>query len=159
MAENDRYIQIMIDSLKKKIQILDTLLAMNEEQAKALTGDVSMEKFDEMVEKKSEQIELIKKLDTGFDAVYNRIKPEITEHPELHKDEIRLMQQLISELTDRSVKMEASEQRNKQAVERYFRSLRQELNSTTKSVSAASNYYKNMTGTQYVDAQMINFKQ
>lgn len=158
MAEHDRYIQIMIDSLKKKIQILDTLLAMNEEQAKALAGDVSMEVFDEMVEKKSEQIELIVKLDTGFDAVYNRIKPEITEHPELHKEEIRLMQQLISELTDRSVKMEASEQRNKQAAERYFRSLRHELNNTSKSVSAASNYYKNMAGTQYVDAQMINFK-
>ena len=159
MPETERYIQILIESLKKKIQILDTLLAMNEEQARVIKEGADLDQFDELVSQKSEQIELIKKLDTGFDAVYLRVKPEITEHPEIHKEEIRQMQELITELTDRSVQMEASEKRNKQAVEQYFASMRRNLNTTKKSVSAATNYYKSMTGTQYVDAQMINFKQ
>ena len=120
MPEVNRYIQIMIDSLKKKIQILDTLLAYNEEQAEAIKEDVNPEVFDELVSKKAEQIELIRKLDTGFDAVYQKVKPEITTHPELHRDEIKQMQELIMQLTDRSVKMEASEKRNKLAVEQYL---------------------------------------
>ncbi len=159
MSETERYIQILIDSLKKKIEILDKLLSMNEEQSLAVKEGISLERFDELVAEKSEQIELITKLDIGFDAVYNKVKPEITGHPELHKNEIHEMQRLIAELTDRSVKMEASEQRNKQAVEQYFTMSRRKLNTSKKSISAASNYYKNMTGTQYVDAQMINFKQ
>lgn len=159
MSENDRYIRILIDSLKKKIEILDKLLAMNEEQARAINDGIGLDLFDEMVTQKAEQIELIAKLDVGFDAVYQRVKPEITEHPELHKEEIHEMQRLITELTDRSVKMEASEKRNKQAVEQYFAKERRNIHAAKKSVSAATNYYKNMTGTQYVDAQMINFKQ
>lgn len=159
MSETERYIQILIDSLKKKIEILDKLLSMNEEQSLAVKEGISLERFDELVAEKAEQIELITKLDIGFDAVYNKVKPEITGHPELHKNEIHEMQRLIAELTDRSVKMEASEQRNKQAVEQYFTMSRRKLNMSKKSISAASNYYKNMTGTQYVDAQMINFKQ
>ncbi len=159
MSEVGRYIQIMIDSLKKKIQILDTLLVLNEEQAEAIKDGVKLDAFDELVSKKAEQIELIRKLDTGFDAVYRKVKPEITGHPELHKDEIRQMQELITQLTDRSVKVEASEKRNKMAVEQYFAMTRKNLHTTKKSVSAASNYYKSMTNTQYVDAQMINFKQ
>lgn len=159
MPDTERYIQIMIDSLKKKIEILDRLLEMNEEQEKAIKDGSDLERFDEMVSHKSEQIELIKKLDTGFDAVYRHVKPEITGHPELHRSEIGQLQELITKLTDRSVKMQASEQRNKQLVEQYFSSMRRELRTTKKSVSAASNYYKNMTSSQYVDAQMINYKQ
>lgn len=159
MPDTERYIQIMIDSLKKKIEILDNLLEMNEEQEKAIRESADLDRFDEIVSRKSEQIELIKKLDTGFDAIYHRVKPEITGHPELHKEEISQMQELITLLTDRSVKMQASEKRNKQLVEQYFSFKRRELRTTKKSVNAASNYYKNMTSTQYVDAQMINYKQ
>lgn len=159
MSDINRYVQVLIESLRKKIQILDTLLAMNEEQTKAIEDDMKLDQFDAMVEKKAEQIDLINKLDSGFDTIYRRVKPELTGHPELYRDEIHTMQELITELTDRSVKMEASEKRNKLAVEQYFTRARRNIQTTRKTVNAASDYYKSMTGTQYIDAQMINFKQ
>lgn len=158
MAENNRYIQIMIDSLKKKNEIMDRLLELNEQQASVIRASGGLDEFDAVVDRKSELIDIINKLDTGFQAVYDRVKPDLTGQPELHKEEIRTIQQQIKELTDKAVKMEASEQRNKQAVEQYFAISRRQLHETKKSVNAASNYYKNMTNTQYVDAQMINYK-
>lgn len=156
--EKNRYIQIMIDSLKKKTEIMDQLLILNEKQSDIIKANAGLDEFDAIVDQKSALINIINKLDTGFQAVYDRVKPDLTGLPELHKEEIRTIQQLIKELTDKTVKMEASEQRNKQAVEQYFAISKRKIHETKKSVNAASNYYKNMTNTQYVDAQMINFK-
>ena len=159
MAETERYIQILIESLKKKIEILDTLLALNAKQAEVICAEDSLDEFDALVGQKSEQIALLDKLDTGFDTIYQHVRPEVTQHPERYAEQIKELQSLIKELTDRSVKVEATENRNKQAVERYFSDARRELHESRRSMNVASNYYKSMTNTQYVDPQMINFKQ
>ena len=159
MAETERYIQILIESLKKKIEILDTLLALNAKQAEVICTEDSLDAFDALVSQKSEQIALLDKLDTGFDTIYQHVRPEVTQHPERYAEQVKELQSLIKELTDRSVKVEATESRNKQAVERYFADARKELHESRRSMNVASNYYKSMTNTQYVDPQMINFKQ
>lgn len=158
-AETERYIQILIESLKKKIEILDTLLALNAKQAEVIQAEDSFDAFDALVDQKTAQIELLNKLDTGFDTIYRHVRPELTGHPGQHKEQIRQIQSLITELTDRSVKVEATENRNKQAIERYFANARKELHESHKSVNVASSYYKSMTNGQYVDPQMINLKQ
>lgn len=159
MAETERYIQILIESLKKKIEILDALLALNTKQAEILQTEDSLDDFDALVDEKAKQIELLDKLDTGFDTIYQHVRPEVTQHPEQYKEQIKELQSLIKELTDRSVKVETTENRNKQAIERYFANARKDIHETRRSMNVANNYYKNMTNTQYVDPQMINFKQ
>lgn len=159
MTDTDRYVQILIESLKKKIEILDALLALNEKQAEVIRAENSLDEFDALIDQKSEKIALLNKLDTGFETIYQHVRPEITQHPELYKEQIREMQTLIKELTDRSVKVETTENRNKQGIERYFSNARKELHASRKSVNVASSYYKSMTNTQYVDPQLINFKQ
>lgn len=159
MTETDRYIQILIESLKKKIEILDKLLELNGKQAEVIKAEDSLDEFDRLVDLKSEQLALLDKLDTGFETIYQHVRPELTGHPERHREQILQIQSLISSLTERSVKVETTENRNKQAIEQYFSAARRNLHEHRKSVSAASNYYKSMTGTQYVDPQMINFKQ
>ncbi len=159
MTETDRYIQILIDSLKKKNEILDTLLALSEKQSEVIQTEDSLDEFERIIDLKSEQLVLLEKLDTGFETIYQHVKPELTGHPENHREQIRELQSLVSGLTDRSAKVQTTENRNKQAIEQYFSIARKNLHESRKSVSAASNYYKSMTGTQYVDPQMINFKQ
>ncbi len=159
MTETDRYIQILIESLKKKIEILDKLLELNGKQAEVIKAEDSLDEFDRLVDLKSEQLALLDKLDTGFETIYQHVRPELTGHPERHREQILQIQSLISSLTERSVKVETTENRNKQAIEQYFSNARRNLHEYRKNISAASNYYKSMTGTQYVDPQMINFKQ
>lgn len=159
MAETERYIQILIESLKKKIEILDTLLALNTKQAEIIRTEDSLDEFDALVDEKAKQIAVLDKLDTGFETIYQHVRPEMTQHSEQYREQIREIQSLIKELTDRSVKVETTEKRNKQAIEQYFSKARKDIHESRKSVNVASSYYKNMTNTQYVDPQMINFKQ
>lgn len=159
MAETERYLQILIESLKKKIEILETLLALNEKQAEVLRMEDSLDAFDRLVDEKAAQIALLEKLDTGFETIYQHVRPEVTQYPERYKAQIHEIQSLIKELTDRSVRIETTEKRNKQAVEGYFASARKDLHESRRSMNVANNYYKNMTNSQYVDPQMINYKQ
>lgn len=159
MEETQRYVQILIESLRKKKEVLAVLLMLNEEQAQIVKEGQDLQAFDQVMTRKAEQIDILNKLDAGFDVVYNRVKSELTGNPAKYKDEIHEIQGLIKELTDASVKIEAGEQRNRLAVENYFVSNRKAVQETKRSVSVATNYYKSMTGTQYVDPQMINFKQ
>lgn len=160
MTETDRYIQILIDSLKKKIEILDTLLVLNERQSEVVKKQDNLDEFDQIVDLKSEQIRLLEKLDTGFETIYKHVRPEFTERAQEHREQIREIQSLISQITERSVKVETTENRNKQAIEQYFSLARKNLHESRKSMNAASDYYKSMSGMQqYADPQMINFKQ
>ncbi len=159
MAETERYLQILTDSLKKKIEILDTLLVLNEKQAEVIRTEDSLDAFDRLVDEKAAQITLLEKLDTGFETIYQHVRPEVTRYPERYQTQIHEIQSLIKELTDRSVKIETTEKRNKQAIEGYFASARKDLHESRRSMNVASNYYKSMTNSQYVDPQMINYKQ
>lgn len=159
MAETERYIQILIESLKKKIEILDTLLALNKKQAEIIRTEDSLDEFDALVDEKAKQIAVLDKLDTGFETIYQHVRPEVMQFPERYREQIREIQSLIKELTDRSVKVETTENRNKQAIEQYFSNARKDIHESRRSVNVASSYYKSMTNTQYVDPQMINFKQ
>lgn len=159
MAETERYIQILTESLKKKIEILDTLLVLNEKQAEVIRTENSLDAFDQLVDEKAVQIALLEKLDTGFETIYQHVRPEVTQHPERYKAQINEIQSLIKELTDRSVRVETTEKRNKQAIEQYFAAARKDLHESRRSMNVANNYYKSMTNSQYVDPQMINYKQ
>ncbi len=159
MEDYSRYISILIASLEKKNELLSELLELNERQAEILKEEIVPEdEFERIIDKKQDRIELIAKVDTGFDSIYRKARTEITQNPEKYKDEIHLMQDLIKELTDKSVKMEASEKRNKMAVDFYLSKERKSAQNLVRTVDAANSYYKSMTGTQVVDAQMFNLK-
>ena len=68
------------------------------------------------------------------------------------------MQKLISEITDLSVRIQASEERNKKLVETYFSYTRGKIRESKKSVRVASDYYKSMSGTNYTDARLMDRK-
>ncbi|MBQ0042824.1 MAG: flagellar export chaperone FlgN [Lachnospiraceae bacterium] len=157
MDETTRYMKILSDSLDKKIEILKLLLQMNEQQLQIVENGMNQDEFDGILSEKQEQIDLIEKLDTGFDTIYAKVKREITLNPSGHKEEIVLMQEQISLLTDLSVKLKASEARNKRAIEQQLIVMRRNNQTVRKSIDAANVYYRNMTNTQVVDAQIVDY--
>ena len=158
MAEIKRYIEILTESLRKKKKILEDILEENEKQAGAIRGEESTEAFEATVTAKSKLLWDMEALDNGFETVYERVKEGLEDQKEKYKAEISEMQALISEITDLSVRIQASEQRNKKLAEGYFSGARRQIRESKKSVRAASDYYKSMSGSTDTGPRMVDQK-
>lgn len=134
----------MIDSLEKKKDALIQILDANGRQEQAFRDKGDIDSFDAMVREKSILITRLESLDYGFDRVYERIRDELIAEKDKYTDSIATMQRLIKEITDISVKIQTSEQRNKSLVDGYFNYARGRIRSAKKSVRAANDYYKTM---------------
>lgn len=155
----ENYLSVLEDSLRKKLQILDELTSYTMAQQDLLRAEeMDYEAFDQLVEKKDPLVQMIMELDQGFEVVYDRIKEQLLGHKELYAVQIRTLQNLVSELTDKSVKLQAMEQRNKTAVEQQFRKSREKIRQGRQNKQAALNYYKNMNHSDFVPPQFLDNK-
>lgn len=155
----ENYLSVLEDSLKKKLQILDELATYTMEQQELLKAEeLDYDAFDQLVEKKDPLVRMIMELDRGFETVYDRIKEQLIGNKERYVVQIRTLQDLISELTDKSVKLQAMEQRNKIAVEQQFHKSREKIRQGRQNKQAALNYYKNMSNSNYVPPQFLDNK-
>lgn len=155
----DNYLSVLEDSLKKKLQILDELTDYTTQQQELLkVEELDYEAFDRLVDQKEPLIQRIMELDQGFETVYDRIKEQLLGNKEQYAAQIRALQSLIGELTDKSVKLQTMEQRNKSAVEQQFRKSREKIRQGRQNKQAALNYYKNMNNANYVAPQFLDDK-
>lgn len=155
----DNYLSVLEDSLKKKLQILDELTDYTMQQQELLkVEELDYEAFDRLVDQKDPLIQRIMELDQGFETVYDRIKEQLLGNKEQYAAQIRALQSLIGELTDKSVKLQTMEQRNKSAVELQFRKSREKIRQGRQNKQAALNYYKNMNNANYVPPQFLDDK-
>ena len=107
-------LQILQDSLRKKLEILKAVEAKSKEQSQLLADeDVSLSILDRNMDEKAELIEEISKLDSGFEAMYDSIRQELMANKEAYKEQIKIIQKYISAIMDTSVSIEAIEARNK----------------------------------------------
>lgn len=153
------YIEIMLQSLKKKIEILDKIISWDEKQKNLLENPAAtIEEFDETVEAKSKLIEQMEQLDSGFEKLFARVKEELEVRKEEHAGKIRIMQVYIKEITDKSVEIQAQEARNKDLMTRKFASVRSKAKTVRTNSKVANQYYRNMMQLNYVDPQFMDNK-
>lgn len=139
------YLNVLEDSLKKKLTVLDRIEAASLAQAELLKEErLDTKQFDRYVEEKDDCIAELDRLDEGFQTLYDRIKEELQLHRSLYTEQIRTLQKLIQEITDKSVMIQAQEARNRDAVTAYFQREKQELGKSRKSSKVAYGYYKSM---------------
>ncbi|MFG6383973.1 MAG: flagellar protein FlgN [Lachnospiraceae bacterium] len=156
--END-YLNIMIQSLQKKVKILDKIIEMNKEQHQILSKEeLDSEAFEQNVQEKSDLVEQINFLDEGFEDLYDRIKTVIKTEKQEHKEEILILKQLITEITERSVNIQSEEVRNRKLVEMRFSQERKKVRNMKNSSTVANQYYKTMTKLNHIDAQFMDRK-
>ena len=149
--QNKEYVTIMADSLKKKKDLLETLLEKTKAQSELIYGkdyaDVNWNQFDVYIEEKDNAINRIVALDDGFEQVYNRMKEEIDANKNLYANEIREMQGLIKTVTDLGVAIQASEERNRREIERIMTASKLEIKQAKKSLKVSTSYFNSMYGT------------
>lgn len=159
MEYSENYIQVLLESLKKKSGLLDTISAINEEQKQlAAENKLELDKLEETVDRKSACIEELNHLDDGFQLIYDRVKPELTENKQKHEESIRLLKQLISEITEKSLAVQAEEERNRQAIAAHFATYKKEIRQVKASRSATTKYYNSMNNLQNIDPLFMDKK-
>lgn len=143
----DSYLKILQESLEKKLEVLDHIDEVNHVQAEILKqGEFDMETFDQTVDEKDIYIKELNKLDDGFETLYDRVKEELIADRSRHAEQIKVLQKLIGQISDKSVSIQAQEERNKTLLEKYFARQRQDLGQARKSTRAAYGYYQSMSG-------------
>ena len=156
---SEAYIEIMLQSLKKKIQVLDEIIRLNQVQKEVLENEVSdPEDFDRTVESKSDCIDQLTQLDSGFEKLFERVKAEINLNKEQYKKQIREMQGMIRTITDKSMEIQSQEARNKDLMTLKFSRVKQQAKQVRSSQKIANDYYKNMAKINYVEPQFMDNK-
>ena len=75
---DNTYINILADTLNKKIFLLDKLLDITVLQEEYLNNpNFNIENFDQTLEEKEEHIKQINQLDEGFEKIYTYIQEEL----------------------------------------------------------------------------------
>ena len=143
------YIHMLTDTLRRKLTVLEGLMGLTEQQNEIISSDTFMEEeFLLTISLKEEQLEKLTQLDDGFEKLYESVKEELAQSKALYKAEILTLQELVSKITDYSVKLQVLEKRNKAKLDTLFARKRQEIRSSRMSSQTAANYYKTMVKQQ-----------
>ncbi len=159
MTEANRYIQILIDGLMKKSTVLDAILEQNQEQSRLVSEDsFDADAFDATVDAKAKLIDQLNLMDDGFESVYERVREELLAHKEEYRSEIRTLQELVSEVTEKSVAIQTEEERNRKLVLSKLSVERKKLHETKANSKKVNDYYNNMKQINTIDAQFLDRK-
>ncbi len=146
----DDYIQIMIESLSKKSELLDKIIRSNEEQHECVADktfdEVDWDSFNLIVEQKQQSIDRIVKMDEGFQTLYDRVKEQLNGNKDKYSAQIREIQRLIGIITDQGAKITTGEERNRKIIEKTFGNRKKEIKRTRNSLKVASSYAQTMSG-------------
>lgn len=148
MGEEKVYLQVLKDSLREKQNIMNSLLEATTEQSTLLKSDSSREIIcDAIMEKVSEKEELLKKLEynnQGFEKIYQRLRPILIEEKETYHADIVILQEMIKKITDDSLKLEALERKNKEALDMFLKKERERLRDFRMVRQNSVQYYQHM---------------
>ncbi len=151
--------QVLVESLEKKSRVLDEIIRENEVQESLFKQEEpDVDALDASADRMGELAEKLELLDEGFEAVYDRIRQELLENKAAYRPEIRRMQELIAEITEKVVGINAARMRNKLQAENYFKKSRQRIGRASSQIRASQNYYNSMNQLHYVDPTFYDSK-
>lgn len=143
------YILLLIDSLNKKYNILNELMQITTTQRSIIdSGNFDEDEFLQTITLKEKLINSLAELDRGFELVYDRIRVELNENRNQYTTEISVLKELVTKVTEFSVKLQAQEKINKANLESQLASKRKSIKSARLSNETVTNYYKSMSGKQ-----------
>ena len=152
-------LQILQDSLEKKIDLLAAIEKKSKEQEAIIKKEnFTFQEMDENMEEKSKLIEQLSLLDNGFETLYEKIRKELLDNKDRYRIQIEEIQNLIVEVTARGASIEAIEARNKVAIEAYFSREKKELQKRKNVSSVARSYYQTAKQTQNIMPQFLDTK-
>lgn len=152
-------VQILERSLEKKNQILSKIIEQNDLQETILKQETfDMDAFEASVDAQNGSIEELEQLDAGFEALYDRVREDMMVNKDKYHQEIASMKDLIQQITDKVVTVNAGNMRNKRLAENQFKKARENIRSGASKSKVARGYYNNMNNLNYVSPQFYDNK-
>ncbi len=148
MRDNEKvtYLNIMIDTLKKKELLLNELKISTLNQASILEKEeFDADGFDSSIEEKQKKIDELLRLDEGFMEMYDKVKDSLVNDGKDYAPEIEQAKALIKKQTDLSVELQALEEKNRVKLSVHLSKGRQKGKDFRTSSRTAAAYYKNMS--------------
>ncbi len=140
------YIQLLVDASVKKSELLYSLIEITQQQEELIEQSAFEEDaFLETVSRKEELLKRLEELDHGFDQTFEHVREELVGNKYRYEAEIRTLQEHIAEISDRSVKLQAMELRNRAKLEALLTRKRKEIRRSMVSSRTAAAYYKTMS--------------
>ena len=156
---NNSYIEILKQSLTKKIELLDTIMALNVLQKDMLENpDLDPDELEENLNRKADLVEQLSKLDDGFGQVYDRVRTELMENRAAYAEDIAQMKQDITAIMDKSTAIQSQEKRNQLLMQQKFTSVKKQIKEVKKSRQAVNSYYRNMMQMGTPDSTFLDDK-
>lgn len=153
------YLNILQDSLIKKIELLEQIEKKSLEQSEMIkVTNVDLELVDVNMDEKAKLIEEIVKLDHGFESIYEKVREQLLVNKEQYKVHIHNLQGLISKITEKSTAIQAIEARNKAQMDIVFATQKKEVQNRRNAMSVARDYYQNMNKVKHVSPQFMDHK-
>ncbi|MCI8358434.1 MAG: flagellar protein FliT [Lachnospiraceae bacterium] len=151
--------QILLQSLNKKNQILDDIIRENEQQEQILKQDtLDMDALEASLDRIGEFVEMLERLDDGFEALYDKVRTEVVGNKAGYRTEIAQMQNYIQQITDKVVKINAARMRNQMRADSQFKKQAQEIKNAMSKTKVSQNYYNSMNKLNYVAPQFYDNK-
>ena len=117
-----------------------------------------MDAFEKSIDEQNRLIEDLDKLDRGFESLYDRIREELLAHKEKYTVEIKRMKELIQQITDKVVIVNAAELRNKRMAENQFKKEKIAIQQSVSKSKVARDYYNSMNKLNCVAPQFYDSK-
>jgi flagellar biosynthesis/type III secretory pathway chaperone len=141
----ETYIDIMLQSMKKKEKVLDEIIRVNDRQKDCLTlSNRPVEEFEQTVDTKSACIKQLEQLDSGFEKLYAQVAEELDKNRSAYAEQIEQLQKRIRNVTEKSVRIQAQEARNKDLMQKKFQRVKQQAVSVRSNSRAIQGYYNSM---------------
>lgn len=154
------YLNVLEESLYKKLGVLDKIQEYNEKQYQCFSSEqVDMEGFDVAIEEKGKLIDEVNRLDEGFEILYANLSKELENNREKYAHQIKKLQELVKQVTEKSVLIQTQESRNKALIEAYFTKGKSQVKEGRKNARAAFGYYKNLNKAILEDSHAFDLKQ
>lgn len=143
------YVDMMVDTLKRKEEILTIIYNKTKEQEILLKEEeLNQEKFNELIQEKGERIEQLNQMDEGFDRLFRQVEREINANRDAYREQIQTMQKMITLVGELGMKIQALEHQNSERFKIYLSAQRKTIRDFHVNSRTASTYYKNMSSAQ-----------
>lgn len=157
--QEKEYLELLIQSLKKKLLLLNRITVLNQDQKEILQDEnAEPDALDINVRDKDDLVRQIVALDAGFNEVYAHIKDLMERDHGAYETQLDEMRELIRRIMEKDASVRADEQRNYKLAQQKFADVKKQVREMKASQKMVNSYYQNMMRQKPGDAMFLDNK-
>lgn len=152
-------LDLLTSNLNKKSVLLKEMADVLEQQLQLLnTSDMQMEELDIYMEKQGNLTEELESLNEETDSLYEYLQKADISAETGNASKIAHIKELLAQITSDFDNLQEKEQNARRWMEAFFQKERKNFGDGRRSSKAALDYYKNMSGSNVVPPQFMDWK-